>query len=372
VPVERPARETVRPQEVLRADRIRFGGSFTVELKWSAANVEHSMRSLMKRSRGIRDVTNLLDRLAATEQAFLEREFFAPVVERGRVRVRIGGAVCKLAVEPDDFRGYGVFRPMSHTAARLVRPTTLAERRAYLGLFPMVRLIVCRQVRKTWYGSAGSFGDGRIALDGLAPIVLVDEAQPLETVCARFDGATFWFDEIDPRQDPGTPLYLRAALADRTHPDQLERKGLTAEQRAAYELLHWELTRPADGGEDADATGSSESPHNAPRRNAPHRRRTDRRRGDALQPIEADPTRRRLAESLSHAGAELIDYLERGDVYRVRFLVGGRPHVSAIDKKDLTVQSAGICLSGEDRKFDLASLVGVLRESGQTGWYFDD
>ena len=76
--------------------------------------------------------------------------------------------------------------------------------------------------------------------------------------------------------------------------------------------------------------------------------------------------RLRLRDNLSHAGARLVDYLERTDSFRVTYLVDGQQYTSSVDKRDLTVQSAGICLDGTDRNFDLASLVGVLRE-GQRG-----
>ena len=68
----------------------------------------------------------------------------------------------------------------------------------------------------------------------------------------------------------------------------------------------------------------------------------------------------------TRCGARLVGYAEREDGYRVEFAVGDERTVSLIEKGDLTVQVAGVCLSGEDRRFDLASLVGVLREAAGT------
>lgn len=61
------------------------------------------------------------------------------------------------------------------------------------------------------------------------------------------------------------------------------------------------------------------------------------------------------------------DYQDRGDVYRIRYDVDGQGHVSVVQRSDLSVQVAGICLSGQDRHFDLQSLVGVLRQAQSEG-----
>jgi len=288
------------------------------------------------------DVDRLLNRFAAEEQAFLHSEFLAPALRGGRVAVRIAGAVCSVRIEPADFEGWGVFQPVSFTQAQLVRRASLAQRRDYLELFPRIRLIVCRRAGDTWFGAAASFGDTRIRLQGLAPLHLAEDVQPFDCVRTRYDGSRFWFDELDTSHDPAATAYLRMALNDRTPPEDLQRRGLTAEERAAYELNYWQLIRPQQR---AGRGGRPESE----------------------LPAEGDLVRRRLRESLSHAGAELIDYLERADGFRVSYVVGGQQFTSSVNKDDLSLQVAGICLAGEDRKFDLGSLVGVLREGEHQG-----
>ncbi len=83
----------------------------------------------------------------------------------------------------------------------------------------------------------------------------------------------------------------------------------------------------------------------------------------AIEADEATRATRRLSAALGHAGAALGDFSDLGDSFRVTYTVDGQRHTSVVGKNDLTVRSAGICLSGLDEQFDLNSLVGVLRES---------
>jgi hypothetical protein len=81
----------------------------------------------------------------------------------------------------------------------------------------------------------------------------------------------------------------------------------------------------------------------------------------ALQQQRRDETR--LRQALQMGGGELQGFRERSDSWLVEWTTtDGIRHTSAISKTDLTVISAGICLSGEDEKFDLQSLVGVVEK----------
>jgi hypothetical protein len=268
-----------------------------------------------------RRVNELLERFAAAEERFQRNEFLAPALPGGLVQVRLEGVLCRLRLD-SDFRGWGVFRPTGPATAALVRPATLAEQRRYLELFPRRRVILCRTVHDGWQAWPAHHGDRRFGPPALLPVRLVEEAQPFEAAQTRFDGVQSWFEQLDTRADPCAAVYLRQALGAMTPPDQLERRGLSAEERAAYGVVFAQ-------------------------------------RQEAMR----DRTEDRLRDALSHAGAELAGYVERADGFRVEYRVDGERHVSVVDKNDLSLQLAGICLSGEDQHFDLSSLVGVLREA---------
>jgi hypothetical protein len=271
-------------------------------------------------------LSDALSRLAAAEDRFLANEFLAPVVRAGPVQVRIAGVICTLCIQPPDFAGWGVFRPTSHSEATLVRQATLTERQRYLVLFPLVRLILAGRHEDQWLAVPAHQADSRFLIEGPIPVRVAEEAQLFEVIEARFDGAQFWYAAPDSRWDPAAASYLRQELGRLTPPEQVQRLGLTAEERAAYARNYWPRYEASE-----DARRSREE--------------------------------QRLRGALAHAGAELKDYVERQDVYTVTYEVDGQRHVSAVAKKDLSVQVAGICLSGEDQSFDLQSLVGVIREA---------
>ena len=284
-----------------------------------------------------------LARLADAEAAAVRAAVLAPVVRGHGARVRVLGVVCNMTIAPADFHGWGVFAAASYTTARLVRAASMAQRRRYLDLLPAVRMVVCRK------GDAGTAhavpageADGRfnVGSSDVMPVHLVEDAEPFDTVLARFDGGQFWFDAADPRGDPATAAYLREAALAMCEPDRLDRPNLSAGHRRAYAVVHDARVR---------------------------RREADRAARERAR-MEADPHYRaqvRLRDALAHAGAALRDFADVGeDAYRVTYTVDGRRHTSVVGRRDLTVRSAGICLSGEDEKFDLASLVGVLREGG--------
>jgi hypothetical protein len=275
-------------------------------------------------------VQEALNRLTMAEERFLAGEFLAPVLHGSRVQVRIAGVICRLNVQPSDFEGWGIFRPLSLSETRLVRPCRLAERQRYLELFPRVRLILAGRQEDQWLALPAHRADKRFHIQGQLPVRLVEDGQAFEVIESRFDGCQFWYAGADPCWDPATGRYLRQALEEMLHPDRLSRPGLTAEERTAYAANYWPRYLASE-----EARRSAEE--------------------------------QRLRQALEHAGAELMDYLERADVYTVTYEVDGRRHISTVSKKDLSVQVAGICLSGEDEKFDLHSLVGVIREAQGEG-----
>lgn len=272
------------------------------------------------------DIRKILNQLATQEAQLFDTQFLAPCVRGGRVRTKAGGMIYTFKPKPRNFEGWGIFQPANEKIAEIVDEPNLPQIAEYLQLLAPVRLQLAHVLREqTWLAYPVNESDAkqRTGFAKPVPVHLVTEGSQFEPIVARWDGHSWWFDEIDRRADPLFSEELKSALKQLVCPQEIRFKGMTPEMRAVYELV----TRNIKD----------------------------------FQPKVMDE--KRLQRALNLGGGELQDFRDRDDYWLVEWTSrSGERHSSAIDKQDLTVISAGICLSGEDRKFDLQSLVGVVED----------
>ncbi len=272
------------------------------------------------------DIHKILSQLAAIEAELLNTQFLAPCVRGGRVRIRVGSMVYTFQPQPQNFEGWAIFKPVNEKIAAVVGEPSLPQLIEYLQLLVPVRLhLACVLQGQTWLAYPVNESDAkqRIGVAKPVPVYLVTEGSQFEPIVARWDGDRLWFEEIDRRADPLLSENLKIALKKLILPQEVRFKGMTPEMRTVYELVSRNIK-------------------------------------------DFDPKirdKQRLQQALKTGGGELRDFDDRQDYWLVEWTSGsGEHHTSAIAKNDLTVMSAGICLSGDDMKFDLQSLVGVVED----------
>lgn len=303
------------------------------------------------------NIQNLLKQIASEEAQARETTFLAPCVRGGTVRTRIAGLTQTFAPRPRDFEGWGLFRPRDERVAEMVEIPDLMLIEAYLEQFKPLRVrLVNRLQNQTWLAYPVNESDAQQKVGSARPLLvhLVEDARSFEQILVRGDGRAWWFAELDRRADPAHAETLQDALMRVEAVETLRFAGLTPEMRTAYGLsLQNDAAFYALMAERYDP--------NAPEMQAAKGKL-------ALQQEEA-----RLKSALQLAGGSLRSYEDQGEFWQVAWVTrDGKPHHSAISKQDLTVISSGICLSGEDNKFDLQSLVGVIEKRQPGEWDDED
>ncbi|MBN9420693.1 MAG: hypothetical protein J0I12_34930 [Candidatus Eremiobacteraeota bacterium] len=256
----------------------------------------------------------LVQRLAQQELDWQGRHLLAPVVAPGRARVRLQGLVYEFRTQPEDFRGFGVFRLTSPGSAEFVRSADPPEREKYLKLWPRRQARLLREV------SPGSW----MTLFGL--VHEVERGSLFELVEAAFDGRNLWFCRSVLNTRLALAEEMARALRGDVAAEELQLKGLTPMDRASFALLVKPVVRVGVDVQELDDHG-------------------------------------RLSRALQRGGGSLRSFTLDGDSFQVHWEDSrGTTRFSRIRKNDLTVLSSGICLSERDSDFDLTSLVGVLEE----------
>jgi hypothetical protein len=272
------------------------------------------------------DPLAIVSKITKQEKELLGTTFIAPYIGGGKIRLRLDGIVFELQVRncPE---GWSIFEIVAPGQAAFAQAAPLSMLQNYLKLFPRLRLILVDRFDDCWWAVAASNADQKIRLGGPVPIFLNSNAAAFDTVYCRFDGSNFWYEAVDRRRDPAIALALRQAINKDIAPDDLYCAGMVPQEKLAYQMRY-----------------------------------LDRHKEEKSLLMNDE---QRIANALNHAGAQLDSYRYSPDREQVavRFIVGGREHQVSIRPNNLELVSAGICLSGRDSDFDLASLVGVLREA---------
>lgn len=269
---------------------------------------------------------DLINKFAAKEEELVGSKILAPVLKGADVRVKIGGVICELKTNDQHFEGFAILEVENLRNAKILGEPTLRQTAEYLALFPRLRLVLINQFDGIWWGLMASTGEKRIQLTGPVPIRLTQQASAFSTVVVRCDGANFWFETVDRKRNPAIARYLRESLEKRVVPSEIRYSGMVPPESLAYHMAFLRTNPDYISG-------------------------------------QAGTLDERIRQALQHSGAQLDAFWEqKSDSLMVRFIVDGQTHVCHVST-NLSLRSAGICLQGEDGKFDLASLVGVIRES---------
>lgn len=259
-------------------------------------------------------IHNLFDKAEKAEKEFLNSEFISPVIKGSRVRVRILGLVYELKIQ-GSHEGWALLKPVSPTFARVIGAPSLLQIQNYLAKLSKIRLILCEKRKNLWYGINCQFWGIQV------PVFLVKGIELFDSIVARYDGVNHWLEGKDHGADPVLAEYLRTCLQEKIPSDSLHKSGLTPFHRDAY---RWQVF--------------------------------------LKEKKIKELTLEKLKDAVSRGGGELHSYIEHGNSLVVMFSLGGEDYRATVAKGDFKVISAGICLEGQDEKFDLQSLMGVIRE----------
>lgn len=262
----------------------------------------------------------IFQKLAQKEEEFLQTEFFAPVFSDA-VRVKIENITVDFKVQPATFRGWGIFKSAGKKNAAFIRDASLSEIAAYLENFDRTSFIVCDNDRVPLGISASQ--DSFFTTDA-TPFFLANNVQLFDTVYVRFDGANFIYE----RSSTGSArnsARLRSALNDNIKPANLEGLGLTKFEKIAYNFVY------------------------------------ELRKQKELQSTEG-----RVRSAIQRGGGQYQSYRRVSGNIVVTYQIEGEVFTSTVSE-NLSVVSAGICLSGTDRTHDLQSLMSVIKEGRRRG-----
>jgi hypothetical protein len=274
------------------------------------------------------DVLDLIRKIGEIENSIEDRAFVSPIFFNEFVATRIHGIVYKFKILHVPQPGWYDIKPVDKKTAKTKKIAELSDIENYLKHLQKIRLVLVMKKNNVYFAIPDKSNSQKFSIDQLIPVYLFDDTVlDFDRIIARFDGANFWFHQIDSSNDPSKSTYLREQLLKFSDPKKIGFTGLTLEEKIAYSF-----------------------------------------RFSLDKKLVIDSKKETLRNDVLHAGGDFISFIEKKDHYSVTYFVDGHKYTSNVSKDERrSVITAGICLSGEDRTFDLKSLITVMREGQQEG-----
>ena len=269
------------------------------------------------------DILNLIKKIGEKETTLPERTFISPVFSNRMVATRVEGINYTFSI-PKAEPGWYKIRPVDTKRAKLAGKAELQDIETYLKYFDKIRLVLVMKKDDVYMAVPDKINRLGLPPQELVPVFLTDDTVlDFDRVLARYDGANLWFESVDMGNDPQKAEHLRTSLETLQEPSKLKCSGLTFEERLAYTLR---LTLD--------------------------------------QKLVEDRKKETIEGHVEHAGGKFLRFAEKKDHISVTYKVDGEIFTSHVSKDPAhQVIAAGICLAGNDRRFDLKSLITVVREA---------
>lgn len=273
------------------------------------------------------DIIDLIDKIGEREEAITEHEFISPVFFNTHVATHINGLVYDFKI-PSSKPGWYKYRPVDIKRAKMVSEADPIEIDSYMKHLDRLRMVLVYKDKGVYYGVPMKENKYGMPLHNLLPVYLCDDqVMDFDRVCCRYDGLSLWYEAPDIANDPSKAEYLRDQLSKYAESVKLRYPGLNVEERHAYAFRY----------------------------------QVDKK-------LVQDRKKKKIKEDVEHAGGKFVNFMEGRDFFNVTYEVDGSQYTSTISKKPgHQVITAGVCLSGGDRDFDLKSLITVMRERQEGG-----
>lgn len=270
-------------------------------------------------------ILDLISKVGAQEKALTSTEFISPVFFNTKVATRVSGMVYTFEI-PKTKPGWYCFHPIDHKRAEIKGEAGLDQVEQYQKRLPKVRATVSLKKGRA-YMAVVEKNSKEFLGRGIYVLLPDDSVSDFDRVIVRYDGCNLWYESPDTANDPSKSEYLRESLSKLVPAEKLYFSGLLFDEKAAYAF----------------------------------RTNMDK---EYVEEVKKDS----IQKDVEHAGGKLVKYSEKSDHYSVTFSVDGHKYTSYISKDPShQVITAGICLAGTDKRFDLRSLITVMREGQHEG-----